>query len=134
MTVTFEVNGYRMSELIEDPAAVELALTRLAQVLTNARTHMQHLGRNDLAGRLDELSRELQTSGTGIDDTFDHALREVTSAAADACEQASGPDDLQSPDDPNTQLYKALSWSVLDLVIIRIGGYGTIEHPGGSGR
>jgi hypothetical protein len=39
---------------------------------------------------------------------------------------------MRSPDDPNGQIYLALTWSIVDLVVVRVGGYGTIEHPGGS--
>ncbi|TCC64522.1 hypothetical protein E0H73_09050 [Kribbella pittospori] len=124
----FEVNGYRLSHLVKDPAAVDLALTRLAVLLADARTHMQQLDRHDLADRLDELSRQLQTQGAAIDDTFDEAFREVTDAAAEACETAAGPDGMQTLDDPNAHLYQALTWGVVHLVVIRIGGHGTLEH------
>ncbi|MFG1629063.1 hypothetical protein [Kribbella sp. NPDC049227] len=126
--MTFVVNGYRLVELVEDPAAVEIALTRLANLLSAGETHMQHLGRQDLAGRFSQLSRQLHADGTAIDDTFDEAFRELTTEAADACETAAGPHGLESPDDPNTDLYQALSWSVTNLVIVRIGGHGTIDH------
>jgi hypothetical protein len=68
--MTFDVNGYRLSDLVRDPAVVELVLARLAELLADTRTHMQQLGRHDLADRLDELSCQLQTGGAAIDDTF----------------------------------------------------------------
>ena len=127
VTVSFVVNGYRLSNLVKDPAAVEFALARLAELLADTRRHMLQLGRHDVADRLDELARELEAAGAAIDDTFDDAFREVTTAAADACENAWG-----AEDDPNAQAYEALTWCLVDLVVVRIGGFGTIEHSGGS--
>ncbi|MBC6462267.1 hypothetical protein [Actinomadura sp. HBU206391] len=129
--MTFEVNGYRLSELVRDPVAVERSLADLGKVLAAARTRMTHLGRHDLADRLDALSRQLQASEEVIDDAFDHAFKEVTGAAADACAEAAGPDGIRSPDDRNAHIYQALTWGLVDLVTVRIGGHGTIEHPGG---
>ncbi|MGW4844481.1 hypothetical protein [Nocardia brasiliensis] len=128
--MTFEVNGYRLSELRKDPAAVENALADLAQMLLDAREHMEQIGRPDLADHLDELSRQLHVSGTQIDDNFDDAFREITGAAADPCRAAAGPDGMRTPKDPNEQIYRALTWGLVALVIVRIGGVGTILHPG----
>jgi hypothetical protein len=130
--VTFEVNGYLLADLVKDPARVERSLADLAKVLADARAHMRQLGRHDLANRFDDLSRQLRASGKAIDDAFDHAFKEVTGAAADACADAAGPGSMRSPDDPNALIYQALTWSLVDLVTIRIGGHGTIVHRGGG--
>ncbi|MEU8342115.1 hypothetical protein AB0C74_10490 [Spirillospora sp. NPDC048832] len=130
--MTFEVNGYRLSALVRDPEAVERARADLAKVLTDARVHMSHVGRSDLAERLDGLFRQLHASGPAIDDTFDHAFREVTDAAAEACVEAAGPSGMRAADDRNAQIYLALSWSLVDLVTVRVGGHGTLEHSGGG--
>ena len=132
MKVTFEVNGYRLSALVKDPAEVERSLTSLAKVLTEARAHMAQIGRRDLADRLGGLSCRLQTSGEAIDDAFDHAYKEVVRAATDVCSEVARPGGMRSPDDRNTQIYGALTWSLLDLVTVRVGGRGTFVHPGGD--
>lgn len=130
--MTFEVNGYHLSDLVTDPAAVERSLADLVKALADARAHMTQLGRDDLADRLDDLCRQLQASGNTIDDAFDRAFNEVASAAADACTDAAGPGGLRSPDDRNAQIHQALSWSLIDMAVVRVGGRGTFLRPGGG--
>jgi len=129
--VTFEVNGYRLSHLVKDPVAVQRSLADLVKVLTDTSEHMVSLGRTGVAARLDHLAVQLQARGESIDDAFHDAFIAVTGEAGDACVEAAGPDGMRSPNDKNIGIYHALSWSIADLVVVRIGGYGTIEHPSG---
>ncbi|MFI9508269.1 hypothetical protein [Nocardia sp. NPDC052566] len=117
---------------MKDPAAVDRALADLAELLANSRRRMTEIGRHEVADRLGDLSARLQTMGAAIDDSFDLDFRAVTESAAEACVEAAGPDGMRSPDDPNGAIYRGLVWGVVDLVIVRIGGFGTIEHPDGS--
>lgn len=131
--MTFEVNGYVLADLVKDPAMVERSLASLARVLADAQVHMTQLRRHNLADRLDDLSRQLQASGKEIDDAFDRSLKVAAVAGADACAEAAGPGGVNSPDNRNAQIYKALSWSLVDLVTVRVGGRGTFVHRGGRG-
>jgi hypothetical protein len=38
---------------------------------------------------------------------------------------------MRLPNDENAEVYKALGWSLVDLVTVRVGGVGTIVHPSG---
>jgi hypothetical protein len=131
--VTFEVNGYRLSHLVKDPVVVQRSLADLAQVLTDTREHMVSLDRTDLAARLDHLAAELEARGESIDDAFHDAYIAVTDEAGDACVEAAGSDGMRFQN-KNAEIYRALGWSLMDLVVVRIGGYGTIEHPSGRSR
>ncbi|MBF6541963.1 hypothetical protein [Nocardia brasiliensis] len=125
--MTFEVNGYRLHELRKDPAVVEDALTALDKLLSATRAHMAHLGRHDLADRLAELSRRLHASGVAIDDAFDRDFRELSGECATVCIDAGTPPGLR---DRSGQIYRDLAWGIVEVVTIRIGGVGTIAHPG----
>jgi hypothetical protein len=129
--VTFEVNGYRLSHLVKDPAAVQRSLADLVKVLADTGEYLASLGRTDLTARLNHLADQLEARGESIDDAFHDAFIAVTGEAEDACVEAAGPDGMRSPNDKNSDIYRALGWSIADLVVVRIGGYGTIEHPSG---
>lgn len=126
--MAFTVNGYRLSSLTKNPAAVQDSLHRLSEVLATAHDHLARIGRQDLAAQLAALAPRLQTMGESIDATFDRDFRAVTDAAATACVEATDPTGMQSPHDPNSQIYWQLTWSLVHLVTIRIGGVGTIDH------
>jgi hypothetical protein len=129
--VAFEVNGYRLSHLVRDPAAVERSRSTLVRVLAATRDHMTRLGRHDLANGLDDLLGRLQEGGWEGGDAFHHTFTELTGAAADACREAAGPEGMRAPDDVNVAVYRELTWSLVDLAVVRIGGHGTVEHPSG---
>lgn len=95
---------------------------------------MGRLGRDDLATRLAELSRQLRVSGAAIDRAFDEAFRELSSECATACTDAAGPRGMETAHDRNGQMYWALAWSIVDVVIIRIGGIGVIAHSAQKGQ
>ncbi|GAA4614577.1 hypothetical protein GCM10023195_63700 [Actinoallomurus liliacearum] len=103
------MNGYRLSELVEDPVAVERSLARLAKVLVDAQAHVIQRGPPDLADHLADLTRRLRADGDAIDDAFDHAFREVTSAAADACTEAVRRSGISSPEDGEARMYQVLT-------------------------
>jgi hypothetical protein len=132
--VVFEVNGYRLLHLVKDPVAVQRSLAHLVTVLVDTGEHMVSLGRPDLAARLNHLAGQIAARGESIDDAFHDAYLAVTEEAGDACVEAAGSDGMRSPHDKNTDIYHALGWSVVDLVVVRVGGYGTIEHPSGRSR
>ena len=102
------MNGYRLSALLKDPVAVDRSLVSLAVLLTDARAHMTLISRHDLADRLDALLVQLRASGQAIDDAIDHAFREVTGAAADACAEAAATGGMGFSADRNTQVRLAL--------------------------
>ena len=92
---------------------------------------MAGLGRHDVADRLQDLAHTLQTDGAEVDDLVDPDYREITAMAGDVCMEAAGPESNAGAAEASLRICSARGWSIADLVVVRIGGPGTLEHQGG---
>ncbi|WP_067721359.1 hypothetical protein [Nocardia yamanashiensis] len=128
--MVFFVNGYRLSSLVKDPAAVDSSLTRLRDLLAASRPYLEQFEEHDLVDRLDRLADRLRRMGPAIDDAFDRDFRAFTDDAARIFEGKAATAGVGASDDPSGAIYWELSWAVVHLATVRIGGYGVIEHPG----
>jgi hypothetical protein len=115
-------------ELVEQARAEGVELVGPGGLLTGLTKAVP-----DLADRLDHLAVGLEAHGESLDGPFHDAFVNVTSDAADACVEATGPDGIRTAN-TNTDIYTALGWCLMDLAVVRIGGYGTIEHSSNSSR
>jgi hypothetical protein len=127
--MVFEVNGYRLTTLDKDPELVRETIEKLAVLLSDARGYLTDIGRADLAATAADLAVRLDRDRENIDDAFDREMAALAAAGCQAAVEAGGDDAMRSAN-RHSALYERLAWSNVDLVIIRIGGVGTLAHRG----